>query len=385
MRLRRSEKKRSRFCNMNSRCDPCPLAAEVADETVDLREFIGLLASTGRLARVTRPVDWKYELGQVTRETRTPLLFENIKDYPGYRVFTNGLSDISCISSALGLDAQTNCRELVAELKSRAQFPLGPVFVETSPVLENVVLERAIDFLQFPIPHWNRQDAGRYLGTWHINVTKDLDTGKRNVGVYRMQVLGLNQATLSVSSKSHLAQHFAKAEREGRPLEMAVAIGVPESVMIAASASYPAGCDEYELAGALQRHPVALMHCQTVKLEVPTHSEIVIEGEIKPNVRVQDGPFLDYTGRTNTNPNALLFEARRLMFRNHPIFRGTAVGIAGGEDHQLFAVLSELGLLDFHGQRLRQFIQNHLLRKHCFRAFQWAGKIGGMVRNTLHA
>jgi UbiD family decarboxylase len=117
-----------------------------------------------------------------------------------------------------------------------------------------------------------------------------------------------------------------------------------------------------------------------VDLQVPARSEIVIEGLIQPRVRVQDGPYFDYTGKPNTNPNAFLFEATRLMFRNNPIFRGTAIGLPGAEDHQLFAFLAELGLVDFHGSRVKQAIQQLLLKRRFFRAFQLAGKMGVVVR-----
>lgn len=105
----------------------------------------------------------------------------------------------------------------------------------------------------------------------------------------------------------------------------------------------------------------------------------MIEGVIRPGIRVKDGPYFDYTGNTNTNRQALLFEATRLMFRNDPIFRGTSIGVAGAEDHQLFAFLAQLNLVDFHGSRLKQTVQNTMLRQRRFRAFQLSGKTGVAV------
>ena len=161
---------------------------------------------------------------------------------------------------------------------------------------------------------------------------------------------------------------------------MAVAIGVSEAVIMAAAAAYPDGMDEYDLAGGLLQEAVPLVQCQTVDLEVPAQSEIVIEGLIQPGVRVQDGPYFDYTGKTNTNPNAFLFEVTQLMFRSNPIFRGTSIGVPGAEDHQLFAFLAELNLVDFHGSRVKQVAQNLLLKQRLFRTFQFVGKIGSVVR-----
>jgi len=359
-----------------------PPSQALTGEAGDLRHFIQVLEDNGRLVRVRDPVHWRFDLGTVARETGTPLLFENIEGYPGQRVFTNGLCDTTTIGLALGLELGTTRKTLIAEAKKRIATPIKPRLVETAPVFENIAEAGDVNLLKLPVPQWSNCDGGRYLGTWHINVTKDPDTGFRNIGVYRMQLLGPRHATVSASPRSHLSQHFARTEKEGRPLPMAVAIGVEETVVMAAAAAYPDGMDEYELAGGLQQEPVPLITCRTVDLEVPAQSEIVIEGLIQPGVRVPDGPYFDYTGTPNTNPNAFLFEATNLRVRSNPIFRGTSIGVPGAEDHQLFAFLAELNLVDFHGSRVKQVVQDALLKRRLFRAFQLAGKMGVMVRGN---
>ena len=347
-----------------------PLAADQ-----DLRAFIRALDQAGLLVRVKESVHWKFEIGRRTRATRKPLLFESVLDYPGQSVFTNGLCDLHSLSLVLGMDPGTSWRQLVAEAARRVASPCSPVVAETSPLLENIVLGTEIDLTSLPVPHWTQRDAGRYLGTWHLNLTKDQETGARNAGVYRMQLLGPRQATVSAYPGSHLWMHAARAEQAKMPLPLAVAIGVPEPVLMAASAGYPPGKDEFELAGALLQAPLKLIRCRTVDLEVPALSEIVVEGYIHPGVRVQDGPFLDFLGLPNTNPQAFLFEATGLMFRNHPIFRGASVGTPGAEDHQLFALLAALDLLDFHGNRWKQKVWNLLLRHRLFRTFQQVSRL----------
>jgi len=355
---------------------------KVSGETGDLRHFIQVLEDARRLSRVRPEIDWRFDLGRMTRESGTALLFENIKDYPNQRVFTNGLRDMTQIALALGLERETTWKTLITEAKKRVAAPVKPRLVKTGPVLENIVPASDVNLLQLPVPQWSNHDGGRYIGTWHINVSKHPETGSRNVGVYRMQLLGPKQATVSASPRSHLARQVAKAEKGGQPLPMAVAIGVSETMVMAAAAAYPDGMDEYDLAGGLQQEAVQLISCQTVNLEVPALSEIVIEGFIQPGVRVQDGPYFDYTGKTNTNPNAFLFEATQLMFRSNPIFRGTSIGAPGAEDHQLFAFLAELNLVDFHGSRVKQRVQNLALKQRLFRTFQYLGKIGAVVRGN---
>jgi len=354
----------------------------VSRHACDLRGFIRRLDEAGCLVRITKAVDWKFEIGKITRERLTPLLFENVVDYPEQRVFTNGLCHASAISFALGLDLGNDRRALLEEVKNRIRKPIKPIVLQTGPVLENVVETRNVNLLALPVPWWNARDGGRYLGTWHINVTEDPNTGLRNVGVYRMQLLGGRRASVSASPGSHLSQHFAKAVRQNRPLPMAMAIGVSEILMMAAAAAYPAGMDEYELAGGLQQEPIKLVQCRTVNLCVPAHAEIVIEGFLRTDTRVEDGPYFDYSGKMDTNPCAFLFDATGVMFRNNPIFRGSSVGVPGAEDHQLFAFLAEFGLVDFHGSRFKKKLQNALLRNHLFRAFQFAGKLGALNKNA---
>jgi len=344
-----------------------PPSMQAPNVSTSLRDFIETLSDAGRLVRVKESTNWRFDIGRLTRESKEALLFENIEDYQGQRVFTNGLRDIALIALALGLKPGISRADLITEIRQRVAHPVSPRVVETGPVLENILQGSGVNFLTLPIPQWNENDCGRYLGTWHINVTKDPETGLRNVGVYRMQLLGPNQATVSTYPGSHLSRHVAKAELDGRALPMAVAIGVNEALIMAAASGYPYGMDEYELAGGLQQKAIELIRCQTVNLEVPAHSEIVIEGSVQPHVRVKDGPYFDYTGAINTNPNAFLFEATRLMFRNKPIFRGTSIGVPGAEDHQLFAVLAELGLLDFHGSGVKKHIQDLVLKQRLLR------------------
>src|SRR5260370_7739426 len=257
----------------------------------------------------------------MTRSDLAPLLFENIKDYPGHRFFTNGLISIAAIGLPLEAEAGKSRKELVRQVRKRVANPIAPTRVQSGSSFQNILEGEAVDLLKLPVPHWNRSDAGRYIGTWHVNISRDPEDDSHNLGVYRMQVLGPRQATISTSSKSHLGMQFAKAEAMGKPLDVAVAIGVSEAVFIAAAAGYPCGKDEYELAGALQENSVELIKCSSIDVDAPADTEILIEGHVMPNVRVLDGPYFDYAGKAPPNPKQYLFEATRILFRNSPISR----------------------------------------------------------------
>lgn len=351
----------------------------------DLRTFISKLEEAKELLTIKEEVDWRFEIGDRVRKIQNSghkgpaLYFMRVKDYPAWRIFTNGLGSYSRIAIALGLGPTTPRRDIVRIFRERMIDPVAPVVNGGRPEKEDVLTGEEIDLGRVPIPWWSREDVGRYVGTWHINVTRDPVTRIRNVGIYRMQLLGRRTMTVSISPKSHLAIHLAKAERMGEPLEMAVAIGVGETLIMAASACALEGVDEYHLAGALNQKALVLTKGNLVDLEVPVSAEIIIEGRILPE-KVKDGPFLDYSGVPGSDPGARKFEVSCLRLREDPIFRGAAIGIAGGEDHLLFSLLSSADCLDFHGSWIRQRIQNQLLRKSRFRAFQITGSIGNLYR-----
>ncbi len=346
-----------------------------------IREYIRQIEEIGELKRVSDKVSWKYEIAERTRRSQvtgngTPaLLFENIADYPGWRLLTNGLASRGKISAALGLDPSTPFAGCVAAFRQRLSRPLAPVMEHRGSFEENSFTGNGVDLTTLPVPWWHERDGGRYIGTWHVNISGDPETGIPNLGIYRMQLLGPRRTGLSISPGSHLARHLAAARKQGRALEMAVAIGVDETVIMAAAASFPYGTDEYFSAGGLAQEPVGLAPCRTVALDAPANAEIVLEGTIDPSRTVREGPFLDYAGIPKADPHGFVFEVSALSYRNHPIFRGAAIGTPGGEDHLLFSLLSSAGCLDFHGSRMRQRLQNALLRNHSYRLFQAVGRL----------
>jgi len=345
-----------------------------------LREFISALDKDGGLVRVSDEVDWKFGIGRMARENNVPLLFEKIKDYPNARLFTNGLSNRRSLAIALGIqDREASSKAMAKRIMDSFKNPVEPTIGPAPPSMENS-LTRGIDLTMLPVPWWSEIDAGRFIGTWHLNISREPETGVRNAGVYRMQIVGPNRTTVSVSPRSHLARQISKAERRQESLPMAVAIGVDERLVIAAAAAPAYGVDEIALAGGLIGRPVELVRCLTQPLEVPADAEVIIEGAIQPGARVQDGPFLDYAGIPSTNPDAHLFEVTALHFRDDLVFRGAAVGRAGAEDHQLYSLLSLAGLTDFHGSRVRHLLQTLLLRRRAFGLFQMTGRLGPFVR-----
>ena len=164
----------------------------------DLREYIRRLEEMGELKRIKAEVDWKFELGGVMRKAndlRQPgLLFEKIKGYsPDYTILANMIGAakphvFGRVCLALELPVDTPPQEIITELEKRFTNPIKPVLVNTGPCKENIIKGNAIDVLKFPAPFFRELDGGRFMGTWHTDITRDPDSGWVNWGMYRHMV-----------------------------------------------------------------------------------------------------------------------------------------------------------------------------------------------------
>jgi 2,5-furandicarboxylate decarboxylase 1 len=258
-----------------------------------LRGFLDLLAADNDLARVAAPVALDQELGAVCvhnlRAHGPALLFEN----PGGQhmpVLVNLLSTRRRYARAM----QCDLREIHQRWNTAATNPLPPVLVDGDAACQEVVqLGDDVDVLALPAPKWNALDGGPYL-TLSCHVSRDPRTGNRNVGVYRNQVHDKRTLGLLAGPFAHIM--LQRRHDPDAPFPVALVMGPDPRLVMAASTPLPFGVDELAMAGALRGKPFQLVRCKTVPLEVPADAELVIEGEVRPAERREEGPFGEYTG-----------------------------------------------------------------------------------------
>ncbi len=304
---------------------------------VDLREFVSELEVTGELNTIKCEVDWNLEMGAITRRVmdlreRAPL-FENIKDYPHMRMLGCPLGPSSSnlyarFAIALGLAPDTKPLEIVSTVKDRIFKQIKPVKVSGGPCKENIDRNGKVDLLKFPAPLIHSIDGGRYLGTWHICITKDPETGWVNWGMYRLMVHSKDKlAILLTPFSQHGGSTFEKYRKMGKPMPIAIAIGTEPVSSIVAGAPLPEQMEEVEAAGGLRGKGVELVKCETVDIDVPASSEVVIEGEIPPEERLMEGPFGEYTGHSGAGKSLRPYiKVKCVTYRSNPILTMTNMG-----------------------------------------------------------
>jgi 4-hydroxy-3-polyprenylbenzoate decarboxylase len=343
----------------------------------DLNAFLADLDRRKLLARVDEPVSPDLEIAAVTdRACKSAgggpaLLFERPAGFD-MPVVTNLYGSMERMCLALGV---AKLDDLAAEIDQlmTPQMPAGvmdalkmlpmvgrlrdlmPKTVRDAACQEIVRRDATLD--ELPILKCWPEDGGRYI-TFPLVFTRHPETGERNIGTYRMQVYDGRSTGMHWQRHKGGAQHYRVAERLGKRLEVAVALG-PEPVLpYCATAPMPEGLDELLLAGFLARRRIELVKCATVDLEVPASSQIVLEGYVEPGERRREGPFGDHTG-LYSQPDAFpVFHLTCVTQRKKPTYLTTIVGIPPMEDYYL-GLASERIFLPMIRKTLPEIVDMH--------------------------
>ena len=326
----------------------------------DLRAFIRALEQAGELKRIRVEVDPVLEIAEVTdrvsKQGGPALLFENPKGYQT-PVLINAFGSARRMNMALEVDSLNHVADRIRQyldfkspeglLEKIKMLPklaeIGAFFPRTvrSGPCKDVVKRDIFSVLDFPVIQCWPQDAGRFI-TFPVVFSRNPETGKRNAGCYRMQVFDERTTAMHWQLHKHGAEHFRRAQAAhaastpgatpGARMEVAVAIGSDPAVMLSGVLPLPPGLDELLFAGFLRQKPVELVRCETVDLEVPANSEIVLEGYVRLDELRTEGPFGDHTGFYSLADQYPVFHITCITHRKDPIYTTTIVGPPPMED-----------------------------------------------------
>ncbi len=376
----------------------------------DLRQWIAALDRAGELRKIRAEVDPILEIAEITdRVSKMPsrnnggrasspggpaLLFQNIKGHPGAQILINQFGSARRMNLALEVERLDEVADRIRQfidVKSPQGFldkvkmlpmlaEMGKFFpktVSTGPCKE-VIRRDNFSLDWFPILQCWPKDAGRFI-TLPCVITRDPKTGKRNVGMYRMQVYdqhttgmhwqrqkvgaehyreqlraaaaekdhvgtgalarpagqspaAASRAAVDIMARSSGGSTLAEGDRPTGKMEVAVAIGTDPAITFSAIVPAPPDVEEYLIAGFLRQKPVELVKCETVDLEVPATSEIVLEGHVNLEELRREGPFGDHTGYYSLEDLYPVFHLTCITHRKDPIYSTTIVGKPPMED-----------------------------------------------------
>ena len=325
----------------------------------DLSSFLRFCESRGDLARVPAPVDPRLEISEiVTRVVRSDgpaLLFERVEGSP-FPVAANVLGSDRRCAWALGREPAAIGAELLSAAerllppspsglwRARRMLARGRHFrvrrTAAAPWSERggggstTPDGRPLTLDDLPVLTCWPGDGGRFI-TFPLVVTEHPATGGRNLGIYRMHVYGPGRAGMHWQIMKGGGYHYAAAERLGRALPVAVAVGADPLTLLASVAPLPEGIDELAFAGFLRGSPTELARCGAVEALAPASAEFVLEGEVPPHERSPEGPFGDHFGHYSHTAPFPVFHVRRIARRASPIYLAAVVGKPPQEDRAM--------------------------------------------------
>ncbi len=341
--------------------------------TRDLRGFLTLLEQRGQLQRITAPVDPDLEIAEVSNRMLAcggpALLFENVRG-SSMPVAVNTLGTVERICWAMGMERAEDLESLGVKL-GKLQSPKPPkgpkqaiefglllfdvLKAKPNPVLwgapcqEVVIKFPDLDLKQLPLIRPWPQDAGPVI-TLGLVITKDVETGTPNVGVYRLQLQSPTTMTVHWLSVRGGARHLRKAAEQGKKLEVAIALGIDPLLVMAAATPIPVELSEWLFAGLYGGEGVQLVKCKTVDLDVPAQSEIILEGTITPGEVLPDGPFGDHMGYYGGVEDSPVIQFQYMTHRRDPIYLTTFSGRPPKEEAMLAIALNRIYTPILRGQ-----------------------------------
>ncbi len=330
----------------------------------DLREFISALERNHELRRIPFAVDPVLEITEfadrAVKQGGPALLFERPtgSDIP---LLINAFASMRRMELALQVSSVDEVARRIAEYLEM-RLPQGligklkmlpklaemgaffPKTVSDGPCKE-VIRREGFSLFEFPIQQCWPEDAGRFI-TLPLVFTRNPETGKRNCGMYRMQVYDDRTTGMHWQTHKQGAEHYRRMLRKtgSTRMDVAVAIGSDPATMYSSILPLPPDLDEMMISGFLRGSPVEMVRCETCDLEVPANAEIVLEGYVELGEMRTEGPFGDHTGFYSLADDYPVFHVSCITQRKKPVYTSTIVGIPPMEDFYMGKAIERIFL-----------------------------------------
>ncbi|MGY5141454.1 MAG: menaquinone biosynthesis decarboxylase [Nitrosopumilus sp.] len=340
----------------------------------DIHQLISELEKHGELKRVKVEVDSELEIAEIMRREMysdgPAILFENVKGFD-MPVLGNAFGSMKRLEIALEMTDFTEIGKRITEM-TRMEIPSGflnkikklpelskmsnsfPKQESSGPVTEFTSSSASFD--ELPILKSWPNDAGKFI-TLGLVATKHPETGVRNLGTYRIQILDKTHALMHWQKHKRGADHSEISKDKGEKIPVAIIIGGEPATIFSSIAPVPEGLDKYLFAGITRKEGIKTVKCKTIDVDVPANAEIVLEGYVDPSDLRDEGPFGDHTGYYTPVEPYPTFTLTGIMKRKNPIYVTTVVGKPILEDAYIGKVIerSFLPLVQMFHPEVRDF------------------------------
>jgi len=299
---------------MTKTVQPESLQSSSAGSSEDFRGMLRRMEAEGCLRRTAKSISPQF-VSALAAKAPAAVYCEKVEGY-SIPIVAGLYWSRKRLASALGWP-EAGLGKRFAEAISR---PVSPIVVQDAPCQEVVRLGDDVDLTEFPIPFLHEKDGAPYISAG-VAFASDAEFGS-NAGCYRLMFRTQREMAIDLFTASDLRRYYSKSFEAGKPLEIAIAIGLHAYEHIAAAYKEPAGVHEMDIAGGMRGQPVRMVRAKTVNVLVPADAEIVLEGHLLPNGWTADeGPFGEFAGMQGDLKHNPLFRVSAITMRKNAIFQ----------------------------------------------------------------
>jgi len=318
-----------------------------------MRGWIDFLKGQGQLVENEEEVDLRGEVAAISRKialTGGPaVIHERIKGYPGWRIFSDGLTTRQRTAWALGIAEESIVTNLAERLKMLHK--LKPVVVKDGPCKELKFSGNEVDLIKLPVASTGEYDIPPFI-TAGISNIRDPETGWQNTGIRRFQLKGKDRLNNLVLPFQHEGIIFSKYIKRNQPAPVSIVIGGDPLYNLISLMPAPDQVDEIDTWGAFAGTPLEVVRCETNDLLVPATSEIIIEGEMDPEERVLEGPFSEFTGFYSGLRMLPVIHVKCVTMRKDCFYQNMYMAVPTSEAHNMGHLMNEVELL----RQIKEFV-----------------------------
>jgi UbiD family decarboxylase len=299
----------------------------------NLREFINKVKreKPDEYIEIEKEIDPKYEITALQKKleklNKYPLLYFKRVKGSTMPVVLNVYGNRDRLAFAMG----TTIDKVSEVYREREDNPIPPVEVKDAPVQEIIIPEEKVNLFELPVLTAHEADIAPYITTG-IFIAKDPDTGVNNASFGRLMLVDRNTVYTHITPGRHLYEYYTKAESRGQALPVTINIGSPPTWALGALSLIPIDQDELGVMGAMDGEPLKIVQAKSVPVPALAEAEIVLEGEILPKVRGEEGPYCEFTGYATGRRLRHVIKIKTITMRHDPIYHAL---IAGSTEHRV--------------------------------------------------
>ena len=312
-----------------------------------LRDWIGFLRERGELVDNKEEVELRGEVAAISRKIASSdgpaALHHSVRGYPGWKVFTDGLTTRKRIAWAFGEENERNLAASISKKLAEGE-KRKPIVVGTGPCKELKFFGDEVDLTKLPIPYTGEYDMPPYI-TAGISNIRDPETGWINSGIRRFQLKGKRKLNSLVLPFQHEGIIFSKYMKMNQAAPVAIVIGWDPLFGLVSLLPAPEQVDEMDTWAIFAGEPIKAVKCETSDILVPATAEIIIEGTMDPNERILEGPFSEFTGFYSGLRRLPVIDVKCVTLRRDCIYQSMYMAVPTSESHTMGHFMTETEIL----------------------------------------